>query len=109
MSKPKPPAGMPSKLTICGTTWTVEYLDNPRDSDGKVVAGATFGHARRIVIDSDAHPDVQRCTLLHEGMHAGLRLSGGRSLFGDDDGEERIIKLLELPMLSLIRDNKVKW
>ena len=101
----KPPAGLPSKLSICGTEWTVEYVENML-ADGKGF-GFCDSSVRRIRIALDQHPDVMRCTLLHEALHAALALNGASQFKGKD--QHAIIDALEVPLLSLIRDNKVKW
>jgi hypothetical protein len=94
--------GLPTSLTICGTTWTVEY----RKFKGKQY-GSTNVRKRRIRISVDQQADLMRSTLLHEAIHACLALNGISQI--DENTEERICQALEVPLLSLIRDNKVKW
>jgi hypothetical protein len=101
-----PPTGLPAKLTICGTVWTVEYVEDMHRKKGRF--GRTAPSQRLIQIATDQHPDLLRCTLLHEAMHAALRLGGVQSGI-DRDAEEKMCSALEVPLLSLIRDNQVKW
>lgn len=96
---------MPTRLRIGGTVWTVEYRRFKRKNLSRF--GSTNYRKRRIRISLDQHPDLMRSTLLHEAIHACFGLNGISVM--DKDAEERVCQLLEVPLLSLIRDNKVKW
>ncbi len=98
----KPPPGMPSVLNICGTRWTIEYVEGKR---GRY--GSTNARKRRIRIWAGQQADLMRSTLIHEAIHACLALNGISTM--DKDFEESICQRLEVPLLSLIRDNKVRW
>lgn len=100
----KPPPGMLPTLRILGTEWEVEYVADMLE-DGKGF-GSCDTARRRIRIALDQHPEVMRCTLLHEAMHAILGMNGAHA---DDDKVHEVIGALEAGLLSLIRDNKVKW
>ncbi|GAA1701306.1 hypothetical protein [Fodinicola feengrottensis] len=87
------------------------------DREGSVIDSEDYGVAfpwlGEIAVNPAHPPTVQRLTTVHELLHALLALVCGspdfRSYFKGSTGqiaaEERLVRLLEAPLLSLIRDN----
>jgi hypothetical protein len=72
--------------------------------------GFTNHHEAVIYINPDDVPDVQRQTVLHEVMHATCYVILGAPEFDHlgknrNDREENIVRMLEGPLLMVLRDN----
>lgn len=62
----------------------------------------------RITLDPTLPPGMARATLLHEVLHAVTALTTLAKIVVDTDPEEtdeRIVGILEMPLLAVLRDN----
>lgn len=91
----------PKTLSICGNTWTVQYVEGLLGNWG--LHGRTEPAQQVILIGTDQHPQQLARTLLHEALHACLASSSGHQL--GYEHEEVLIRCLEPALLSLLRDN----
>lgn len=73
--------------------------------------GKTIHSDPKIVLHDGLAPDVRKLTLFHEIMHAVIEvLGGGREQYAllpqdPSDAEERIVRSLETPLFTVLRDN----
>lgn len=90
----------PKAIRIGPHVYTFENLTE----DG--LLGRTQHTKQVIQIKSDQGVTSKRDTVLHEVIHAICDIAGMGYLIGvDDEGEERIIRLLTPWLLGLLRDN----
>lgn len=79
--------------------------ENPSLADQGLL-GVTKHIPQVIEIRPDQGVTSKRDTVFHESIHAVCEVSGMAHLIGvDDEGEERIIRLLTPWLLGLLRDN----
>lgn len=87
-----------------------EFIERQHTDQRSGDYGCTRGKEAVIYLNPEVSADNKRLTLLHEAMHAaGHTYGGGWSWKAlgktPSDREERVISLLETPLLALLRDN----
>jgi len=94
MSKPaRSKVTLPHKVMVLGKVFTVDYVKNLKD-DKEDLYGETYGREFSIKINAN-HPEaVQRATLVHEMIHAGLSVAGLDHLIAEEL-EETIVSCME--------------
>jgi hypothetical protein len=90
---------IPSEVWIEGKRWRVKRVARTLLSEGRV--GLCSYHNRTISIAAELSESEAEETFLHECLHA-LYHSTGDQMLGPDL-EERIVELLDGPLLRLIR------
>lgn len=96
---------LPSEVYIAGTVWTIDYLPNLAEERG--LYGEMRPAERRILVNSTMHPDMIKTALLHEVLHACLAVNSAALL--PDEIEERVVRSIEGPLLSFLKENRIKW
>ena len=90
---------LPRVVTVMGHTFPVALVDLPDGGHGQL-----FLDPHRIEISSNDTLDIQWATLVHEILHAGIRLGGLQSILEATSVpgvEEAIVSNLERTLLSV--------
>jgi hypothetical protein len=80
---------------------TLSHLLAEHEAERRVY-GTTNHKTMTIVVSPEVAPMQARSTLIHEAMHALIYAAGFEIT---DDDEERLIRVLEVPLLAFIREN----
>lgn len=99
-------------ITTNAKAWKAA-TSRPDSSVDKDDYGVTYPWLGQISVTPDQVPAVQRLTVEHEVIHALLATACGsqdfRTFFKGSPSalaaEEKLVRLLEAPLLSLLRDN----
>lgn len=88
-----------------GQAWSIEFWNHIIDEDGDILQGDT-DETTRVIRISTAYPKIrQKSTLVHEILHAILRVSGIKQLIKDDI-EEALVIAIENGLESIIELSK---
>jgi len=94
----------PDSLMIMGIEWTIKYVDKLKDDDGEILCGDTDIDKYLIRISTGYHDtdsEMSR-TILHETLHAILRMTGQNEMLSEKQ-EEAIVRALEQGLSQLYR------
>ena len=95
----KPPTTpRPASFEVLGQTFTVEYVDTLKKG-----VGWCIDTEQRVLIRNAQGPDQERDTLLHEVLHAALKVAGVR--VGSSKSEEAMVRGLAPVLLDVLRSS----
>lgn len=107
-----PPEGYKSRVTLFSQYWRVIYPETIKE-DGEELLGTCDGKSRTICVSQDQSPESMVDTLVHECMHAYMRMLPGFSdgephaaFSGGDCLEEGTVVAATSAMVDLLRSNK---
>lgn len=96
----------PTVITICGQPFAVEWIEEKAGPlhDGSANQGTTSVEQQRIMVRGfEQGPDQERDTVLHEVIHAALKMTAQ----GDrlKSNEEPVVYALTTALLAVLREN----
>ena len=94
-------------LDLLHETIKVRFVDHPHYGDGKEVWG-DWDSATRTITIGEASEERQRCSLLHEILHASINIHGGQAS-DSEDVEENHVRAIELGLVHLWRMPANRW
>jgi hypothetical protein len=94
----------PTKVSVLGVPFTIEYVADLKASDGTTAMGETLGEERiiRICTTNNTTQELVESVILHEIVHAALYISGQSERLGDKH-EESIVLALENALAPIYR------
>lgn len=106
----------PTSILICGQPFDVVGVPlgelihklepgDPPSSDPMQAFGCTSVHQQRIAIRDEQAPLSERDTVLHEVMHAIVRMTSMDGSFNDYSDQEAAINALSVGLLAVLRQN----
>lgn len=107
----------PTSVTICGQPFAVDWEDAPgkrlhEDSEDYWSLGTTVVTEQRLVIRTTAAAEQLHDTVLHEILHAVVKMTAHRDDFaGKARGEEAVVYAVATALLAVLRGNPelVAW
>jgi hypothetical protein len=106
-------SGRPLKITICGYPFKVEWIAEPKNDlvESKAVGCLEVTEQTMTVGSQKQGPHQERDTVLHETLHAILRMTGHKEDFKSHESEETTIYAMSTALLGVLRGNPhlVDW
>jgi hypothetical protein len=110
---PATPAPLPTQIKVGPLVYDViadelAFAKTRVESDSPTLIGRLKEKELQILLDPELPLPMLRACLLHEALHtitAGTTLAAIVSDADPDDRDERIVGVLELPLLAMLRDN----
>jgi hypothetical protein len=94
---------LPTRVMVLGKVFNVEYVKNLKDEKEELY-GETLGRDFIIKINSSHSDAVQRATLVHEMIHAGLSVAGLDHLLAEEL-EETVVSCMESILAHAVNVN----
>jgi hypothetical protein len=105
----------PTRIVICGQPFTVEWVEKSgtrlhEDDDGYWSLGNTVVAEQKLIVRTLQGEHQLRETVLHETIHAILRMTSQRDRFKPnedhkDHPEEPVVNAVAAALLAVLRDN----